>query len=318
MRAIAVSEFGATPALMNLPVPAPGPGEMLVKMVAAGLNPTDWKISDGMLKDEVDHAFPLVMGMDGAGVVEAVGEGVTPFRPGDQVYGQFFLPPRGLGSFAEFAIAGPGAAVAKMPDSMIYSEAAAVPTATMTAFNMVETAGVGVGHTVLIVGATGGVGQSAVQLAAGRGAKVIATAHADMADEMRRLGAAETVDYGGADRPGDVSEQVLRAHSAGIDEIIDLVSDQAGVERLAGLLRLGGTYISSVWAVHPDKMAAQALRGLNFDNEASPALLAEIAGLIDAGSLRITVREEVSIEDAPATIARARAGGSRGKIVIRP
>ncbi|MFG2005629.1 NADP-dependent oxidoreductase [Spirillospora sp. NPDC048911] len=314
MRAIAVSEFGATPALMNLPVPEPGPGEVLVKMVAAGLNPVDWKISDGMLKDAVDHAFPLIMGMDGAGVVEATGRGETSFRPGDQVYGQFFMAPRGLGSFAEYAIAAPGAAVAAMPAGMIYSQAAAVPTATMTALNMVEKAGVDEGHTVLVVGATGGVGQSAVQLAADRGAKVIATARGDMAEEMRRLGADEIVDHG---RDADVNEQVLRAHSDGLDEIIDLVSDQPAVERLAGLLRPGGTYISSIWSVNPDKMAAQQLRGLNFDNEASPALLAEIASLIDASRLRVMVHDEVSMEDAPAAIARGRAGGSHGKTVIR-
>ncbi|GAA2604751.1 NADP-dependent oxidoreductase [Actinomadura fulvescens] len=313
MRAIAVSEFGATPALMNLPVPEPGPGETLVKMVAAGLNPVDWKISDGAWKDSVDHAFPLIMGMDGAGVVEETGEGETPFRPGEQVYGRFFVPPRGLGSFAEYAIATPGAAVAPMPDGMIYSQAAAVPTATMAAFTMVENAGVDEGHTVLVVGATGGVGQSAVQLAADRGAKVIATAHADMADEMRRLGAAETVDHG----EGDLNGQVLRTHSEGIDEIIDLVSDQAGVDRLAGLLRPGGTYISSIWSVNPDKMAAQQLRGLNLGDESSPELLARIADLIDAGKLRVRVHEEVSLEDTPAAIARGRAGGARGKTVIR-
>ncbi|MEU5880201.1 NADP-dependent oxidoreductase [Spirillospora sp. NPDC047279] len=317
MRAVAVSEFGATPALMNLPEPEPGPGEVLVKMVAAGLNPVDWKIADGMLKDAVDHAFPLVMGTDGAGVVEAVGPGPADegaaFRPGDQVYGQFFMAPRGLGSFAEYAIVTPGAAVARMPEGMIYSQAAAVPTATTTAFNMVEKTGLDEGQTVLVVGATGGVGQSTVQLAADRGAKVIATARPGMADEMRRLGADEIVDHG----LGDLNEQVLRAHADGIDVIIDMVSDQAGVDRLAALLRPGGTYISPLWSVNPDKMEAQQLRGLNFNNEATPELLTEIAELIDAGRLRVMVHDEASLADAPAAIMRSRAGGSHGKTVIR-
>jgi NADPH:quinone reductase-like Zn-dependent oxidoreductase len=313
MRAIAVSEVGATPTLMNLPTPQPGPGEILVKMVAAGINPFDWKVADGMLKDSVPYSFPLIMGVDGAGVVEAAGEGVTDLRAGEQVYGQFFGVPRGLGSYAEYAIGRADGPVARMPQGMIYTQAAAVPTATMTAYNAVRTANVDEGQTVLVVGATGGVGQSVVQLANGMGAKVIATARADMAEEMRALGAAETVDYAA----GDLNDQVLRAHADGIDAIIDVVSDKTGVERLAALLRPGGVYLSTVWSVNPDAMAAQELRGVNMENEASAELLDTIADLIDAGKLKVRVHHEVALEDVPGEIMRMRAGGARGKTVIR-
>ncbi|NKZ08568.1 NADP-dependent oxidoreductase [Actinomadura latina] len=313
MRVIAVSEYGATPAWTNLPRPEPGPGEILVKMVAAGLNPLDWKIADGMLKDSVDVPFPLVLGQDGAGVVDAVGDGVTRLRHGEQVYGVFAHPERGLGSFAEYAIARDDGPVAKMPTGMIYTQAAAVPTASTTALAMVDEAGVDSGHTVLVVGATGGVGQGLVQLASRAGAKVIATARDDMAGTMRRLGAEETVDHS----KGDLNRQVLAVHSEGIDIVLDVVSDTTAAEHIAQLLRPGGTYVSTTYAVNPDAMEARELRGVNYDGRPSAALLDRLSDLIDAGALRVRVEHEVPLAEAADALAANRAGGARGKTVIR-
>jgi NADPH:quinone reductase-like Zn-dependent oxidoreductase len=313
MRAIAVSEYGATPAPTHLPRPEPGPGEILVKMIAAGLNPMDWKIADGLLKDSVDAAFPLILGQDGAGVVEAVGDGVTRLRHGEQVYGTFGAPERGLGSYAQYALARDDGPVARMPEGMIYTQAAAVPTASMSALAMVEQARVDTGHTVLVVGATGGTGQGAVQLAALAGAKVIATARDDMAGTMRRLGADETVDHS----KGDLNGQVLAVHSDGIDAVLDMASDTGAVEHLAQLLRPGGTYVSTLWSVNPDAMAARELRGINLEAEPSAALLDRLSGLIDAGELRVRVEREVPFAEAAGALADNRAGGARGKTVIR-
>jgi NADPH:quinone reductase-like Zn-dependent oxidoreductase len=313
MRAIAVSEYGATPAPTHLPRPEPGPGEILVKMVAAGLNPMDWKIADGLLKDSIDARFPLILGQDGAGVVEDVGDGVTRLRHGEQVYGTFGDPGNGRGSYAEYAIAREDGPVAKMPEGMIYTQAAAVPIASMSALAMVDEARIDIGHTVLVVGATGGTGQSAVQLAALAGAKVIATARDDMAGTIRRLGADETVDHS----KGDLNRQVLAAHSDGIDVVLDMVSDTAAVEHLAQLLRPGGTYVSTVWSVNPDAMAARELRGINFEVQPSAALLERLSDLIDAGELRIRVEREVPLAEAAGALADNRAGGARGKTVIR-
>jgi NADPH:quinone reductase-like Zn-dependent oxidoreductase len=313
MRAIAVSEYGATPASMNLPRPEPGPGEILVKMIAAGLNPSDWKIADGMLKDSVDVPFPLILGQDGAGVVDAVGEGVTRLRHGEQVYGSFGDVERGLGSYAEYAVARDDGPVARMPEGMIYTQAAAVPTASMAALTLVEEARIDTGQTVLVVGATGGVGQGVVQLASRTGARVIATARDDMAGTMRRLGADETVDHS----EPDLNRQVLAVHSGGIDVIVDTVSDTRAAEHLAQLLRPGGTYITTTWSVHPDGMEARELRGINLEYEPSFALLERISDLIDAGELRVRVEREVPLEDAAAALADNRAGGARGKTVLR-
>ncbi|MEU8798017.1 NADP-dependent oxidoreductase [Spirillospora sp. NPDC048819] len=313
MRAIAVSEYGATPALMNLPRPEPGPGEILVKMIAAGLNPIDWRIADGMFKDSVDASFPLILGQDGAGVVEAVGEGVTRLRHGEQVYGTFAQEDRGLGAFAEYALARDDGPVAKIPEGMIYTHAAAVPTASAAALDIVAEARVDAGQTVLVVGATGGVGQGVVQLAAREGAKVIATARDDMAGTMRRLGADETVDH----TKGDLNAQVLAVHDDGIDAVLDMVGDTTATEVLAQLLRPGGTYVSSVWSVNPDSMEAQGLRGVNLDSDPTAELLDRLSDLIDAGELRVRVEREVPLEGTPDALAANRAGGARGKTVIR-
>ncbi|MFA1545193.1 NADP-dependent oxidoreductase [Actinomadura chokoriensis] len=313
MRAIAVSEYGATPAPMNLPRPEPGPGEILVRMVAAGLNPVDWKIADGMLKDSVDVPFPLILGQDGAGVVDAVGEGVRRLRQGEQVYGAFLDAARGLGSYAEYAIAREDGPVAKMPEGMIYTQAAAVPTASTTALAVVDEAGVDSGQTVLVVGATGGVGQSVVQLASRAGAKVIATARDDMAGTMRRLGADVTVDHS----KGDLNQQVLAVHSGGIDAVLDMVSDTTAAEHIAQLLRPGGKYVSTTWAVNPDAMAARELRGINYQGKPSAALLERVSDLIDAGALQVRVEREVPLAEAADALADNRAGGARGKTVLR-
>jgi NADPH:quinone reductase-like Zn-dependent oxidoreductase len=313
MRAIAVSEYGATPAPMNLPRPEPGPGEIVVKMIAAGLNPLDWKIADGMLKDSVDVPFPLILGQDGAGVVDAVGDDVTRLRHGEQVYGSFLGVERGLGSYAEYALARDDGPVARMPEGMIYTQAAAVPTAGVTALAMVDEAGIDTGQTVLVVGATGGVGQCVVQLASRAGARVIATARADMADTMRRLGADETVDHS----QGDLNGEVLAVHSDGIDVVVDMVSGTRSTEHIAQLLRPGGTYITTTWSVHPDAMEAKGLRGINFEYEPSAELLDRLSELIDAGALRVRVEREVPLEKAADALADNRAGGARGKTVLR-
>ncbi|WP_067483397.1 NADP-dependent oxidoreductase [Actinomadura hibisca] len=313
MRAVAVAEFGATPVLTDLPRPDPGPGEVLVKLVAAGLNPIDWKVADGLLKDAVEHSFPLILGSDGAGVVEAVGADVTAFRPGDQVYGSFQDVSRGLGSYAEFAVAPADGTLAAMPEGMIYSQAAAVPTASMTAWNAVRIAGADEGRTLLILGATGGVGQSAVQLGARNGARVIATARPDTTEEMRKLGASETVDYTG----GGLGERVRALVPDGLDAVLDLVGSKAQLDEIVPLMRPGGTIVSTAHALNTDALEAQELRGVNMQNEASGDLLRTLADLIDAGELTIRIDEEVSLRDAPAALARNKAGGARGKTVIR-
>ncbi|MBW8821806.1 MAG: alcohol dehydrogenase catalytic domain-containing protein, partial [Streptomyces sp.] len=159
------------------------------------MNPFDWKVIDGALQGVVEHPFPIVMGSDGAGVVEAVGVDVETFRPGDRVYGQFMKVGLGRGSYAEFAVAPAEGKLALLPESLSFPVAAALPTASVAAYQAVEEARLDSGRTILVNGASGGVGQSAVQFAAETGARVIATGPADLGDHLRSLGASEVVDF---------------------------------------------------------------------------------------------------------------------------
>ncbi|GAA0468601.1 NADP-dependent oxidoreductase [Streptomyces olivaceiscleroticus] len=311
MRAVAVSAFGAEPELMNLPQPEPGPGEVLVAMAVAGLNPVDWKIADGMLKEAAPHSFPLVLGADGAGEVVAVGPDVRRCTVGDQVFGQFQLVGRGGGSYADYAVAAEDA-VAPAPRNVTYATSAAVPTAGTTAYNLVEETRVAEGKRVLIVGATGGVGTFVTQLAAQRGAEVIATARAGSAELMGQLGAGATVDH----TLGSVADQVRAAHPDGVDILIDLVSDAAAFADLTGVVRDGGTVVSTVGAADTDMLIEHNLRGFNFLNRPSPQLLSILADQLDAGRLTVLISSEVQLEDAPAALARSRSGRAQGKTVI--
>jgi len=312
MRAVAVSDFGAAPELMDLPVPSAGPGQVLVRLRAAGYNPFDLKLVDGALRGAVEHHFPLIVGSDATGEVEMIGEGVSGFRPGDRVYGQFMRPPEGLGGYAEYGLADAGGPIAKMPEGMLFEQAAAVPTASMTAYNLVADGRVDAGQTVLIVGGTGGVGQSAVQLAADQGATVIATAAPAEADVIRYLGASETVDH----TAGPIADQVLAHHPDGVDAIIDLVTPPDGIAALTGLVRPGGTMLSTIGALDPDALAAREIRGVNLRNAPSGRLLRNLADMVDGDRLRIRIQAQVPLSDAPAVLKEIRSRPARGKTVF--
>ncbi|MFJ9416903.1 MULTISPECIES: NADP-dependent oxidoreductase [unclassified Streptomyces] len=311
MRAVAVSAFGEQPQLMELPQPEPGPGEVLVRLAAAGLNPIDWKLADGKFGSAVPAVFPLVLGSDGAGEVLAVGTGVRRFTVGDAVFGQFQRPEQGGGSYCEIAVADEQA-IAPAARSVTYATSAAVPTAGMTAYNLVEETRISEGRRVLIVGATGGVGTFATQLAAGRGAEVLATARPAMAELMRNLGAAETFDH----TAGPVADQVLAAYPDGVDVLIDMTSDPEGFVELTRTVRDGGTAVSLIGSADADVLTEHNLRGFNFVNRPSPQLLEILAGQVDAGRLTVLVGREVPLEEAPDALAASRTGRAQGKTVV--
>ncbi|WP_067704968.1 NADP-dependent oxidoreductase [Nocardia jejuensis] len=314
MRAVTISDFGARPELTEQPVPDPGPGEILVRVEAAAVNPFDWKVVDGALKDVVPHGFPLVLGNDAAGVVERIGAEVTRFAPGDRVCGQFMSVRHGRGACAEFAVAAETGFLAVLPPDLPFAVAASLPTAGMSAYNAVRATEVESGQTILINGATGGVGQFAVQFAAERGARVIATAGPDLAEYLRELGAVETVDRA----RGDTVEQVRAAHPDGIDAILDLVTGPADSDRVAGVLRKGGIVVSTIGALDVDAIDARGLRGVNFSNKSSAELLATLVSLASAGKLRVRIDAEIPLREAAAAAPALRTARSRGKTIILP
>jgi NADPH:quinone reductase-like Zn-dependent oxidoreductase len=312
VRAVVIPGFGAEPELADLPDPVPGPGEVLVRVHAAGVNPFDWKVAEGALRGVVDHPFPLVMGSDGAGVVERVGSGVDTFRAGDRVYGQFMKVGLGRGSYAELAVAPADGKLVVIPQGLSFELAAALPTASVAAYQAIAAAALAPGQSILVNGASGGVGQSAVQFAAATGARVIATGPGDLADHLRELGADEVVDF----TRGPTAVQVASAHPDGIDALLDLVSVAGQADSLASLVRAGGIAISTNGALDVDELIERGLRALNFYSDATPEALTLIADLAVDGRLRVTIDNEVVLDDVPAAIAEARSGQARGKTVI--
>jgi NADPH:quinone reductase-like Zn-dependent oxidoreductase len=311
MRAIAVAEFGGSVALMDLPVPRIGPDDVLIRVGAAGVNPFDWKVADGALKDKREHRFPLIPGFDAAGVVERVGADVTELAEGDEVYGCLLGPVIGGGTYAEY-VAAPAAIVAKMPESVGVAEAAALPMPGLTALDLVDAADPGEGETVLIVGATGGVGSYAVQLAARRGARVIATARQANEAFVRKLGATETVDH----TREDLVEAVRAAHPDGIAAIIDMVSDPEALVRMVGLVKEGGRIASSVFAADVESFALLGIRATNVGMRPDAERLEELSRLVDAGEIGVGLERTAPIEGAREALEESRTGHARGKIVL--
>lgn len=314
MRAIAVPDIGGTPGLVDLPVPSPGPDEVLIRMTTASLNPVDLDIADGRLS--LPTARPLVLGVDGAGRVVEVGASVTEFAPGDLVHGQFFDAPLGRGTFAEYAVVGASpshGALQRTPDGLAAEVAATLPTAGMTALGVVESLDLRPGQSMLIVGATGGVGVFAVQLAAARGAEVIATARAEAEAWIRELGASQTIDYS----TGDVSELVRKTHPDGVDALLDLTRDQARFTTYADLLRDGGSAVSVTFTASPELLASERITATNFMMQDKPGLLARITEEVSSRRIIVPVERTIALDEVPDALARNAVGGARGKTVVR-
>ena len=296
--------------LAELPHPSAAPDGVVVRVRAASVNGFDLAQAGGFLFELLPHAFPAVIGRDFAGVVEAVGAEQTAFVVGDEVFGIVYpVPPLQNGSYAELvATAGP---LVRKPANVSFETAAAIPLATATALDCLDAVAVGPGDSVAILGATGGVGSAAVQLAAARGAHVIATAKPDEEDYVRSLGAAEIVD-----RTGDVAEAIRAAHRDGITALVDLVSrtpDDFG--RMAALVRDGGRAATTLSVADVEGLAVRGVQATNIIGTATPEKLATLAQLVSDGELRITVQATFPFDEVGAAFAAFQAG-TRGKVVL--
>ncbi|MEV6547794.1 NADP-dependent oxidoreductase [Streptomyces sp. NPDC051597] len=309
MRAVAVQAFRATPEVIHVPKPEPGPGEVLVKVAYAALNPFDWQVADGLLDGRAPHVFPLVLGVDFAGRVDVVGPGENRFVVGDAVYGQAARPPVGTGTYAEYVTMPHDATIAGVPDGLALRAAAALPTAGMTALQILRT-GVALepGDSMLLVGAAGGVGSALTQLAAARDIRVVAVVRGAERERMRALGAALAIDS----TEESVREACERAVPGGVDAVVDLVSaDAEAFEAYARLMRPGGAALST-------RGAAPSGRGVNFQLTASGALLDALAAAALAGDVHVPVEAEYPLEKVAEAMERNRAGGARGKTLFVP
>ncbi len=313
MRAITMPGPGGPEvlALANVAIPARVNAELLVKVIAAGVNPVDAKTRSGKGAAAGITQFPVVLGHDFSGVViEAAYEG-HPLQPGTEVYGMTHVP-RGPGAYAEFTAVN-AISVARKPPTLSHVEAAAVPLAALTAWGMVvDLAKAHEGQRMLIHAAAGGVGHLAVQIAAYFGAHVIATGSARNAAWLRELGAAEVIDYT-LQRFEDVADPV--------DVVIDLVGNAIASTstRSLALLRPGGLIVngpSGSWPTLTTECAAVGVRGTSFRVAPDAATLAVISRLIDSGDLRVFVDQIFDLADAADAHRAIETGHTRGKIVL--
>jgi NADPH:quinone reductase len=312
MRAITVDEYGAAPALTEVPDPHPGLGQVLIKVEAAGMNPMDRTMAAGAWKEQMPGSFPFILGADLAGVVEDVGEGAGKFQPGVEVFGQLLIAPLGsAGTYAEYVAVTEGASLARLPEGLDPIVAAALPTAGVTALEIVESIGELMGKTVLLVGAAGGVGSFAMQLAAQAGAHVIAVARADDADRMLTYGAVETVDH----TKVSVPDAVQRTHPDGIDVLVDVASDADGFATLAALVRAGGTALTTRYIADTEALASRGVAGVNFRVVMSSEALERLAGLVATGTIVVPPITVIKLDDVPTLNPNAH---TEGKTVITP
>jgi NADPH:quinone reductase-like Zn-dependent oxidoreductase len=311
MRALNVPSAGEQPTLSELPTPTPGEGQVLVRVKAAGLNPIDNGIAAGWLAGMLPHEYPLVLGRDAAGVVEAVGAGVEGISVGDEVLGHVLLaPPIQAGTLAEYALL-PAVTVTPKPAGLDFVTAAALPLAGAAAVQSVDAVDAQPGQTVLVNGASGGVGSFAVQLLAARGVTVVATGRPEDTQRLKSLGATTVVDH----TAGSVVEQVRAAYPDGVDALVNLYGmDPSGTPIDA--VRKGGK-VAGVAAV-PDEatLAAAGLTGTSVMAAATREVVAPLAEQAAAGDLKVVVSSVLPLDQAAEGLGRLAVGGAGGKVVV--
>jgi NADPH:quinone reductase-like Zn-dependent oxidoreductase len=310
MRAIAVNEWGGREALELVDVEPPpvAPDGVLIRIRAASLNPVDYKVREGALAGAFPFHFPVILGWDAAGVVEAVGPAVTWFRPGDAVYGYCRRHELEYGTYAEFTTV-PEGFLAHMPEGLSFEEAAALPLAALVSHQSLELLGLRGGEHLFLTGGAGGVGHIAIQLALARGARVIATASPENHDFLRELGA-EPLDYHDERVPHYVHELT---DGGGADAAFDLFGGD-GQEQAFESLRLGGRLVSI--ATPPEKRE-HVESGYVFVRPSGYDLGEHITPLVHEGGLRPHIAATFPLEEAAAAQEQLEAGHVRGKLVLK-
>jgi NADPH:quinone reductase-like Zn-dependent oxidoreductase len=306
MRAFVLTEFGAAPQLADLDVPEPAEGEVRIRVHAASVNGFDLSVAAGYLRDLMEHRFPVVLGKDFAGVVDALGPGVSGYQVGDRVFGVVTKPYLGDGSFAEYVTVPTEVGLAKLPDDVDFVAGAALGLSGAAGLSAVDAAELKPGQSVLVVGATGGVGNQAVQLATKAGARIVATAASDEEKALvTGLGADTTVDH-----RGDVVEAVRQVHPDGVDVVFHFAGDPA---ELLTTVRPGGRFVSTI--VQPQQLPTEDATVIGIYTIPDAAMLDRLAAYAVEGTTRLMIQYAFSLNEAADAFASF-TRGTLGKVVI--
>lgn len=304
IQAIRIHNYGESDVLTleTIAQPEPQPNEVLIRVQAAGVNPLDWKIRAGYMKEIFPMPLPFTPGMDVAGIVEAIGADVKALQVGQEVYGELRM-----GAYAQFATA-PQDAIALKPQTLDFVQAASVPMVAMTAYQgLFDYGDLKPGQTVLIHAASGGVGMFAVQFAKWKGAHVIGTASAANAEFVQSLGADQVIDYNATP-----FEQVV--------ENVDVVLDTLGGDTQArsySMVKPGGILVSTAAPPNAQKAQERGIRAEMMNMKPSASLLEEIASLLDSGQVKTLVAQTFSLSEARQAQELSQGGHVRGKIVLQ-
>jgi NADPH:quinone reductase-like Zn-dependent oxidoreductase len=311
MRAYAVRKFGGAPAVVDLPIPADA-GAYLIRVKYAGVNPIDYKLVDRLT---VESNVPFVLGADFSGVVQRAPAEKSEYRVGERVFGMA----RQHGAYAEYTAVSPGVKtdpIARIPEGVSDEQAAALPIPSITALASLEILGLARGQWVAVMGANGGVGGYAVQMARSMGARVIATVRGD-ADEAGKLGAEEVYDT----KERDVIAAICKAHPQGVDAVFDLVNGKDAIGRDTEILKLEGKLVSTIYAADEKWFAERKITAHNIAGLTNPLSNTEglkcVARMMADGVVTARVTAVVELEKAAEIIEKLKKGGLRGKALIR-
>lgn len=312
MRAIVIQAFGDEPRLVDdIGTAEPGPSDLRVRVHASSVNGFDLSVISGSVRDWMKYELPVTLGRDFAGVVEAVGETVSRYKPGDEVFGCFFPSFLHGGTWAEYLVVPEDMFVARKPRGLGFLEAAGLPLAGIGALKVVDGVGPKPGDLVLVLGATGGVGGYAVQLAHARGAQVVATSTPQDDARLGALGADATIDF----TSGDIVTSVRRQGWSGFGCLIDTVGDAETVAKLAAMMPDGSRIATSTGSADAGALAQRGIVVTNIFATAEPEILERLARHAEAGDIKVPLEQVYPLQQAPDAVARFR-NGTHGKIAI--
>jgi alcohol dehydrogenase len=311
MKAAQMKGYGSSDEVIEINQNAPAPndpsaGKVLVKIKAAGINPVDWKIREGYMQQMIPLQFPSPLGMDFSGVIEKVGQGVSQFRQGDEVYGQASLMSGGSGAFAEMALANADT-IAQKPKSLSHPEAAGLPLVGVSAWlALVETISLQKSQKILIHGGAGGIGSVAIQLAKHLGAYVATTVSTNDKQFAKELGADEIIDY-----QTQTFEELIRDYDAAFDTV-----GGETYSRSFKVLKRGGIIVSMLEQPNQELMKQSGVKAIFQFTQLSRDRLTKLAQWVDQNNIRVNVDKTFLLEEAGKALDYQRDMRPRGKVVL--